>query len=148
RGKGGIAADIGTGSGCIALSLAVEAEFDRVIAVDRSADAAGLGRGNIALGQPSTPVEGRGGELGAPRAGDGWRVGVANPPYLTTAEYAELDPAVRRFEPEIALASGADGLDATRALLTRGRDVLEPGGLLALEVDERRAETVRELARV
>ena len=71
---------------------------------------------------------------------------VANPPYLTDLEWEELDPAVRDFEPRDALASGPDGLSATRALLHHAGRVLEPGGLLALEVDERRAEAVQALA--
>src|SRR5438094_4463767 len=80
-------------------------------------------------------------------AGVPCRAIVANPPYVTEAEYRELDPAVRRFEPREALVSGPDGLDATRALLAGGAALLAPGGLLALEIDERRAERVRALAR-
>ncbi len=72
---------------------------------------------------------------------------VANPPYLTTAEYDALDPSVRLFEPRAALESGADGLDATRALLAGAAALLQPGGLLALEIDERRADAVCALAR-
>ena len=147
RGRGGVAADIGTGCGCIALSLAVEGAFDRVVAVERSPDAALLARENVALVQPGTPVEVREGDLLGPLAGERFQVIVANPPYLTTAEYAALDPAVRVFEPREALESGADGLDATRALLAGAGPLLEPGGFLALELDERRADRVRALAR-
>jgi release factor glutamine methyltransferase len=71
---------------------------------------------------------------------------VSNPPYLTEAEYDELDPAVRLFEPREALVSGTDGLDATRAMLAGAQGLLEPGGLIALEIDERRAGAVRSLA--
>lgn len=144
---GGLAADIGTGSGCIALSLAREGKFDRVIAVDQSVDAAALARENVARVRPTIPVDVRIGNLLAPLAGERCRAIVANPPYLTEAEWAELDPAVREFEPRMALASGPDGLAATRALLEVGSQVLEPGGLLALEIDERRAEAVQALAR-
>ncbi len=147
RGKGGIAADIGAGCGCIALSLAVEGAFDRVIAVERSPQAAQLARENVARVRPTTPVEVREGDLLAPLAGERCRVIVANPPYLTSAEFAGLDPSVRRFEPRAALESGADGLTATRALLAGARGLLEPGGLLALEIDERRAGAVTTLAR-
>jgi release factor glutamine methyltransferase len=82
----------------------------------------------------------------APLAGERCRAVVANPPYLTDEEYAALDPSVRQFEPREALVSGADGLDATRTLLAGARAVLEPGGLLAFEIDERRADQVRALA--
>ena len=146
RGGWGVAADIGTGCGCIALALATEGEFDRVIAVERSTEAAALARENVTLVAPRTPVEVRVGDLLVPLAGERCRVIVANPPYLTDAEHAALDPAVRDFEPREALASGPDGLAATRALMEGAGRVLEPGGLLALEVDERRAEPVRVLA--
>jgi release factor glutamine methyltransferase len=144
---GGVVADIGTGCGCIALALATEGDFERVIAVERSPEAAALARENIALVCPPVRVELREGDLLAPLAGMRCRAIVANPPYLTEAEYRELDPAVRRFEPGEALVSGPDGLDATRALLAGAAALLAPGGLLALEIDERRAEQVRALAR-
>src|SRR5437870_12428423 len=146
-GHRGMAADIGTGCGCIALALAVEGAFDRVIAVERSPEAAALARNNVALVRPAVPVEVREGDLLAPLAGERCRAIVSNPPYLTQAEYLGLDPSVGQFEPRDALVSGPDGLAATRALLVGGRGVLEPGGLLALEVDERRAERVARLAR-
>lgn len=146
RRTGGIVADIGTGSGCIALSLAVEGAFDRVIAVERSPAAAALARENVARVRPRVPVEIREGDLLVPLAGERLRAIVSNPPYLTEAEYGDLDPAVRSWEPRGALASGPDGLDATRALLAGARAFLEPGGFLALEIDERRADAVRALA--
>jgi len=145
----GRVADIGTGCGCIALSLAVEGQFERVIAVERSADAAALARENVKRVGPATPVEIREGNLLAPLVdkGERFRAIVANPPYLTALEYDELDPSVRAFEPREALVSGPDGLDATRALFAGAAALLEPGGLLALEIDERRGEAVRALAR-
>lgn len=144
----GTVVDIGTGCGCIALSLAVEGRFERVIAVERSADAAALARENVALVRPPVPVDVRVGDLLAPlRSGERYRAIVSNPPYLTEAEYAALEPAVRMHEPREALVSGADGLGATAALLAGARPLLEPGGCLALEIDERRADTVCALAR-
>jgi release factor glutamine methyltransferase len=142
----GAIADIGTGSGCIALSLAVEGAFDRVIAVERSPAAAALARENVARVRPLVPVEIREGDLLAPLTGERLCAIVSNPPYLTEAEYRDLDPAVRSWEPRDALASGPDGLDATRALLAGARAFLAPGGFLALEIDERRADAVRALA--
>jgi len=145
-GRRGVVADIGTGCGCIALSLAVEGPFERVIAVERSAEAAGLARENVALVRPAVPVDVREGDLLASLAGERYRAIVSNPPYLTEAEYAALDPAVLQFEPREALVSGADGLTATRALLAGASALLEPGGFVALELDERRADQVRALA--
>jgi release factor glutamine methyltransferase len=145
-GNGGVAADIGTGSGCIALALAVEARFNRVVAVERSPAAAALARENVARVRPPTRVEIREGDLLAPLAGCRYRAIVANPPYLTDAEYDALDPSVKCFEPREALVSGQGGLDATRALLVGAAALLEPGGFLALEIDERRGDAVRALA--
>jgi len=144
---GGVVADIGTGCGCIALSLACEGSFDRVIAVERSPDAAQLARENGELVCPPVPVEVREGDLLAPLAGERLRAIVSNPPYLTEAEYAGVDPGVRLFEPRAALVGGRDGLAVTRALLAGGRALLRPGGLIALEIDERRATETAELAR-
>jgi len=70
RGKGGVVADIGTGCGCIALSLALEGTFDRVIAVERCSEAAALACENVALVRPPVPVEVRVGDLLAPLAGE------------------------------------------------------------------------------
>ena len=144
---GGTVADIGTGCGCIALSLAVEGSFERVIAVERSQAAAALARENVALVRPPVGVEVRIGDMLAPLAGQRCRAIVSNPPYLTEAEYAALDPAVRRFEPREALVSGSDGLAATEALLAGARPLLGPGGVMVVEVDDRRALAVRDLAR-
>ena len=145
-GPGGAAADIGTGSGCIALSLAVEGTFDRIVAVERSPAAAALARENVARVRPRVPVEIREGDLLEPLGAERFRVIVANPPYLTTAEFDALDRSVKDFEPREALVSGSDGLDATGALLARAAAHLEPDGVLALEVDERRAGAIQALA--
>ena len=145
----GLAADIGTGSGCMALALAVEGQFDKIVAVEQSPAAAALARENVELVAPRIPVEIREGNLFAPLVdgGERYRLIVANPPYLSEREYAELDAAVRDFEPRDALVSGVDGLEATRAILAGAAAVLEPGGLLALEIDERRGDAVRDFGR-
>lgn len=147
RGKGGSVADIGTGCGCIALSVATEGAFERVVAVERSPDAAALARENVELVRPAVLIDVRVGDLLAPLGEERFRAIVANPPYLTGQEYEALDRSVRAFEPRDALVSGSDGLDATRALLAGAGARLEPGGLLALEIDERRAHAVCALAR-
>lgn len=138
----GRVADIGTGTGCIALSLAAEGGYDEVVAVDASTEALALAGENARdTGLRLTLLAG---DLTHPLAGSAFDVVVSNPPYLTDAEYATLDPAVREWEPRLALPSGADGLGATARLLDDARRVVRPGGWLALEVDcARGAEAAR-----
>lgn len=140
----GVAADIGTGSGCIALSLALEGAYTAVVAVDLSADALALAERNAVRAGAGIRFEV--GDLTGPLAVESVDVLVSNPPYLTTAEYAGLDAAVRDWEPALALISGADGLDATRRLLDEGRRVMRAGGLMAIEVDSARARPAAALA--
>jgi len=138
----GTVADIGTGSGCVALSLASEGRYDAVVAVDVSAAALNLARANAArLGAPIRLVMG---DMTAALADNSCDALASNPPYLSDAEYAALDRGVRDWEPELALASGADGLAATDSLLRDGRRVVRVGGWIALEVDcSRAAEAAR-----
>jgi release factor glutamine methyltransferase len=144
RVRRGTAVDVGTGSGCIALSLASEGEFDEVIAVDRSAAALVVARMNReALGLSIRLVQG---DLGSCLATGSADALASNPPYLSEPEYAGLGSSVRDWEPGLALVSGPDGLAATRALLNDGRRVLRPGGWIAVEVDCTRAGVVAEHA--
>jgi release factor glutamine methyltransferase len=143
-GRGRIA-DLGTGSGCLALALADEGRYDLVVGVDRSRDALALARENrLRTGRPV--------ELVAADFAEAFGAGsldavVSNPPYLTEAEYHRLDSSVRGWEPRSALASGADGLDASRRVIGDARRVVRAGGWLVLEVDASRAGQVAALAR-
>jgi len=139
--------DVGTGSGCIALALATEGGFRRVVAVERAPQALALARENVARAGLAGRVELAEGDLLTPLAGQWVDVVVANPPYLTEAEHAALDPSVRNHEPREALVAGVDGLTVTKRLLAEARGVLRVEGLLALEVDERRARRVAWYAR-
>jgi len=136
--------DVGTGSGCIALSLALEGDFTEVVGVDRSAEALALAGENRDL--VGVRVELVQGDLCAPLRAGTFDALISNPPYLTAAEYAGLDSSVRDWEPAIALESGEDGLEATVRLLDQGRGVLRAGGCLALEVDCTRARSAAHLA--
>ena len=144
--RGGLVADVGTGSGAIALALAAEGHFDRVIATDVAADAIEVARENARLlnGKSTAIVEFRVGDLLAPLHGEQLDVLVSNPPYIAFDEAVALPPSVRDWEPSHALFSGGQGLDATRKIIEGAPALLCPGGLLALEVDSRRALQVVE----
>lgn len=149
--SGGIALDIGTGSGAIALALATEGRFDRVIATDISADALAVAATNTARVAPVTPVEFRLGADLAPLAdlkpgGTPARVMVSNPPYIAWHEAGALPSSVRDWEPSVALFADDDGMARYAALLTSAPAVLEPGGWVVVEVDARRAGRTADLA--
>jgi release factor glutamine methyltransferase len=144
RAPRGRVVDVGTGSGCIALSLALEGGYTEVVGIDRSAAALALAGENREL--VCARVELMQGDLCAPLRAGTFDALISNPPYLTAAEYAGLDPSVREWEPAIALESGEDGLEATARLLDQGRDVLRADGWLALEVDCARAGSAAHLA--
>jgi release factor glutamine methyltransferase len=140
----GAVADIGTGSGCVALSLAEEGHYDLVVGVDCFPGALELARENrraTGLG-----IELVGGDLTAPLGAETFDAIVSNPPYLTEAEYQRLEPSVRAWEPREALVAGDDGLEPTRAILAEGLWTVRPGGWLALEVDTTRAVEAARLA--
>ena len=137
RVRTGRVADVGTGTGCLALSLALEGSFDLVLAGDLSVEALALAEENRRGANARVSLFR--GDLVAPLAEGALDALVSNPPYLSAAEYAGLDPSVRDWEPQLALESGADGLDATDRLLRDGCRVVKPGGWIALEVDCTRA---------
>jgi release factor glutamine methyltransferase len=139
---GGTAVDLGTGSGAIALSLAQEGKFDRVIATDISTAALDVARANAKGSQ----IELRAGSWFAPLDGVIARAIVANPPYIAHDEAHELPASVRDWEPSTALFSPDTGMRDIAYIIRGAPRVLEPGGLLALEVDSRRASLAAELA--
>jgi release factor glutamine methyltransferase len=128
--------DVGTGSGAVALALAGERPGLRVSASDASAEAVVVARANAQRVGADVDVTH---EAGLP-AGT-YDLVVANLPYVAEAEYARLAPEITRYEPRMALVSGADGLDAIRGLVATA-----PAGTpLALEHGEAQGEAVREL---
>jgi release factor glutamine methyltransferase len=143
-------ADIGTGSGAIALSLAFEREFELVIATDVSLDAITVAAANASslTDVLKSPIDFRRGSLLAPLAGEKVDAVVCNPPYISFAEIGELPADVRDWEPSLALLCPEDGLFVTRELIRQAPSVLGHGGFLALEVDTRRAGTVAEMIAV
>lgn len=131
-------ADVGTGSGAVALALKKERPGDEVLGTDVSEDALAVARANAdRLGIEVQFVQG---DLVAPlRSLDRFDLVVSNPPYIATTDIASLAPEVR-CEPHLALDGGADGLDVVRRLAQEARAVLAPGGGLAMEIGAGEAE--------
>jgi release factor glutamine methyltransferase len=144
---GGILVDVGTGSGAIALALASEGRAEKVVGTDVSLDALAVAQINLARCAPSlrTPVELRAGSLLTAVHERPLRAVVSNPPYISWHERDALPSSVRNWEPAVALFSEADGMAVTARLVREAGAALEAGGLLALEVDVRRASVVAEL---
>ncbi len=127
--------DIGTGSGCIAVTIALESSA-RVFASDISIDALRIARRNGASDAVLC-------DLGSAFASGSFDVVVSNPPYVPAHDV--LAPEVRDNEPALALFSGADGLDAIRRLIPEARRLLRPGGVLAFEFGYGQSEAIRAL---
>jgi release factor glutamine methyltransferase len=144
---GGTVVDVGTGSGAIALALASEGAFDRVIATDVSLDALAVAKANVArcAGLLRAPVDVRHGSLLGPVPERGLRAVVSNPPYIALDEAAALPAGVRDWEPSVALFSGGAGMATIAGLVRQAARALAPAGMLALEVDTRRASLAAEL---
>lgn len=142
-GSGVRVADLGTGSGCIAITLAAELPDIEVLATDISGAALEVARANAERLEVSVGfAEGSWADvLDGPFA-----LVVSNPPYVTTAELEAVDRDVRDFEPRGALLGGHDGLDAYRALLDSVHDHITTARLM-LEVDPRHADAVTALVR-
>ncbi len=139
---------MGTGSGAIALSLATEGPFARVVATDVSAGALEVARANHAAAAPGAPVEFRSGAgVRAGAGGDLRRGGLQPAVHRRRSERDALDAGVRDWEPAQALFAGETGLDVIRELVAGAPGVLRAGGLLALEIGWRQADAVAELVR-
>lgn len=138
-------ADVGCGSGAIALSLAQEAGC-RVLATDVSADALTVARRNAESAGLQGMVEFRQGDLLEGIAKGSLRLVVTNPPYVASGDIAGLEPDVRCYEPLGALEAGPEGLDVFQRLLPEAARVLMPGGTLVTEVGDGQAAAVAGLA--
>lgn len=139
-------ADLGTGTGAIALAIASERPKCKVVATDISKAALAVARRNAAILGLTNVTFREGDWFGAlpaaktPRSR--FNLLVSNPPYIAAHEWADTDPELQ-FEPRIALDGGEDGLDAYRILTTRAPEYLRPGGWLILEHGFRQGDEVR-----
>lgn len=145
-----IIADIGTGSGCIAVALARALPTAVLYATDRSPAALRVAEHNAARHGVKDRVQFLVGNLLEPLRAHGLEGKVAavvsNPPYIPDGELLELQPEVRMFEPRLALAGGVDGLEFHHRLLGNAMEFLAPGGLLVLEVGQGQAGPLSEIA--
>ena len=141
-------ADVGTGSGCIGLTLAAEAPRAILILTDSSADALAVAKANADRLYVEISVELRRATFpdGLDDLSGKLDVLVSNPPYVAEGDRETLPPEVREFEPSEALYAGEGGLDLLRQLLKKGRALLRPGGWIALEFGIGQAEALAELA--
>jgi len=134
--------DLGTGSGIVAISLALEYPAAAVAAVDLSPEALAVARNNA--GRLAARLDFRQGDWFAPLAGERFDLVVANPPYV-----ADGDPHLALnglpFEPQMALTDGADGLDCIRRIVAGAAAHLNPGGWLLFEHGYDQGEASRNL---
>ncbi|MEE2645518.1 MAG: peptide chain release factor N(5)-glutamine methyltransferase [Myxococcota bacterium] len=134
--------DVGTGSGCVAISIGQELSAEGVeielIAIDKSPAALEVARENsVRLDVPVTLLEG---DLLAPLQGREARLIVSNPPYISPEEIQSLEPEVRDHEPRLALDGGAEGMMLIQRLVLEARRHLESGGWLLFEIGWRQEE--------
>lgn len=140
--------DLGTGSGCLAIVLAKLLPTLGVIAVDLFQPALDLARLNAQTHKVGDRIQFLLGDLFCPlKPAECFDLIVSNPPYIPTADIANLESSVRDFEPKSALDGGADGLDFYRRILRDASSRLNPGGSLMMEVGFDQAQSVLALAR-
>jgi len=138
--------DVGTGSGCLAIAIAVNCQRAEVHALDVSPEALVVACANAARHQVKGRInffeaDGRSALPGKTL----FDLIVSNPPYIPTSEISKLQAEVREHDPHVALDGGADGLDFYRALATHALKRLQPSGRLMLEVGDGQAEAVSAL---
>jgi release factor glutamine methyltransferase len=137
--------DIGTGSGCIAVTLQKRLPDAVVTATDISEAALSVARRNAE--KHRAPIEFLLGSLFVPVAGRRFDLIVSNPPYIPTADIECLDREVRDYDPRAALDGGGDGLDIYRALIPASVEHLNPGGWLLVEIGIGQAKDIVQLFR-
>jgi release factor glutamine methyltransferase len=142
----GTVLDIGTGSGCIAVSLAKQLPLAVVTAIDISGAAVSIARNNAI--RNNVAIEFLQGSLCEPVSGRFFDLIVSNPPYIPSREIELLEPEVRDYDPRDALDGGADGLDIYRSLIPSALACMNSGGWLFVEIGAGQEQDVKHLIRV
>jgi release factor glutamine methyltransferase len=138
-------ADVGTGSGCIAIALAKELPNAEIHATDISSAALEVARANAARHQFENRLQFHHGDLldGFPPAS--FDLVVSNPPYVGESEEDQVQLEVRKFEPRDAVFAGPTGMEVIKRLIPQAQGVLKPGGWLVMEISGTIADGVKEL---
>ncbi|MBI3302940.1 MAG: peptide chain release factor N(5)-glutamine methyltransferase [Deltaproteobacteria bacterium] len=141
--------DVGTGSGCLAITLATELPQAEIWATDVSADALAVARENARRHGVAGRIRFLRGDLftAVARDTDGFHLIVSNPPYIAHHDLDTLQPEVRNWEPCDALDGGIDGLDFYRCLLSEGLPYLRSGGWLVMEIGQGQSPEIMRLVR-
>lgn len=137
--------DVGTGSGCIALALAVHLPEATLYGIDISPAALAVARRNAERHGLDDRIHFMAGDLLDRRPGPVDLI-VSNPPYVSADEWASLPSSVRNHEPRLALDGGPDGLEVVRRLLFQSQGLLEPGGAVLIEIGAAQGEPARDTA--
>ena len=138
--------ELGTGSGCIACSLAVKRADASITAVDLSPAALDIARQNAKKHAVQNRIRFLEGNLFEPvERNERFDVILSNPPYVCDHELAELDADVRDHEPKLALLAGKDGLDVIRRIIAKTGEYLTDHGVLLLEFDPAQSEAIRKM---
>jgi release factor glutamine methyltransferase len=140
-------ADIGTGSGALAIALAKNLENSLIYATDSSKQAIDLAKKNIYAHSLSEKISLFCGDLFEPLKNFSFKFDavVSNPPYVSKAEYENLPQEIKNFEPKQALLGGKEGLDFHRKIIRGAKGFLKENGLLALEIGANQGEKVKKL---
>jgi release factor glutamine methyltransferase len=135
--------EIGTGTGCVAIALAVAFPNSTIYATDISQAALKLAIKNAEAHHRGRHIKFISEDFFKPEARGGWAdLVISNPPYIPTAEIDRLEPELH-FEPRMALDGGKDGLDALRAIIGHAPVMLKPGGWIVLEIGHGQGKAVR-----
>ena len=135
-------ADVGVGSGCIAVSIAAEVRTSMGVGFDVCPRALDVAKSNAERNGVLDRITFVESNLLAASPIDAFDLVASNPPYVTEEEWNSLSPDVREWEPKLALLGGADGLDVYRRLIPEAAARLKPGGRLLLEIGSRQEEEV------
>ncbi len=140
-----LVADIGTGSGVIAVALAKHLPHCRVVATDTSSAALEIAQANAQAHHVTDRIDFKLGDLFEPLCGLKAHYLVSNPPYISDAQWRALDPNVKLYEPPSALRGGADGLKYLRPLIQGAHGYLNQPGQLVLEIGFGQKQAVQQL---